>query len=301
MKATDEELIESYNRLNSIWKVAEEFGMCGQSVHQRLKRLNIVFNNRPITDEEREKIKKAYKTPWKCGESPIPSLALSMGRSYHLIVREAGKMGLTVQTRKATKKLKEKMAESTRNTWKNQPHPKGMLGKTHSSEYSQEFGRRSSAWWKEATDEMKYLRKKKLVTSLRESGAFERSRGSWKAGWRSIGKVEKFYRSSWEANYARYLEFLKKQGEIKDWDHEPKTFWFDQIRRGAVSYLPDFKVTRNDGSHYWVEVKGWMDDRSKTKIKRFKKYYPEEELVLIERDWFKKNSKKLRIVCRPWE
>ena len=26
----------------------------------------------------------------------------------------------------------------------------------------------------------------------------------------------------------------------------------------------------------WIEVKGYLDDKSKLKIKRFKKYYPEE-------------------------
>lgn len=300
-KATDSQLIESYKRLKSIWKVAEEFGMCGQAVHARLKKLNIKLNNRPINNEEREKILEAYKTPWKAGESPIPSLAMSMGRSYHLIVREARKMGLTVKTRQASKNLKVKMGEVAKNRWKTQPHPKGMLGKTHTPEYSQECGRRATAWWKEATEEMKYLRKKRTVQSNRAAGTFDRPHGSWKAGWRSIGKQEKYYRSRWEANYARYLEFLKKQGEIEDWDHEPQTFWFDKIRRGAVSYLPDFKVTRKDGTHYWVEVKGWMDDRSKTKINRFRKYFPEEELIVVEGDWFKANGPKLRGVCRPWE
>lgn len=85
------------------------------------------------------------------------------------------------------------------------------------------------------------------------------------------------------------MQFLKETCQIKEWEHEPKTFWFEEIRRGVRSYLPDFKVTKNDGKHYWVEVKGYMDSKSKTKIKRFKKYYPEEELHVLDSVWFIKN------------
>jgi hypothetical protein len=77
---------------------------------------------------------------------------------------------------------------------------------------------------------------------------------------------------------------LKEQKIILEWDYEPQTFWFDSIRRGTRSYLPDFKVYRPDGTHYWLEVKGYMDQKSKTKIKRFKKYYPQEELIIIDKE-----------------
>jgi formylmethanofuran dehydrogenase subunit A len=53
--------------------------------------------------------------------------------------------------------------------------------------------------------------------------------------------------------------------------------------------MPDFLVTKTDGTTYWVEVKGYMDAKSLTKIKRFKKYYPLETLVVVDADWFKTN------------
>lgn len=115
-----------------------------------------------------------------------------------------------------------------------------------------------------------------------------------KAGWREIGGKRCYFRSKWEANYARYLEFLKHQKQILDWEHEPKTFWFDDIRRGVCSYLPDFKVIENDHKQNWIEVKGYMDARSLTKIKRFRKYYPDEILRIIDGKWFKANNKKLK-------
>ena len=89
-------------------------------------------------------------------------------------------------------------------------------------------------------------------------------------------------RSSWEANIAAWFQFLKCMGQIKDWEFEPETFWFEKIKRGVRSYLPDFRITRNDDSIYYVEVKGWMDDKSRTKLKRMKKYYPHIELDLID-------------------
>jgi hypothetical protein len=103
-----------------------------------------------------------------------------------------------------------------------------------------------------------------------------------KAGWRTIGRKRIYARSAWEANVARYLELLKKQKEIKDWRHEPTTFWFEKIKRGVRSYLPDFEVTELDGSIYYLEVKGYMDPRSKTKLKRMDKYYPQVRLELMD-------------------
>jgi len=117
-----------------------------------------------------------------------------------------------------------------------------------------------------------------------------KTKSRYKQGWEEIGGKRNFYRSSWEVKYARHLQNLKSYKEIKDWLHEPQTFWFDGIRRGVVSYLPDFKVFRNDGTHYWVEVKGFMDAKSATKIKRFKKYFPNETLIVIDNIWFNLNK-----------
>lgn len=111
-----------------------------------------------------------------------------------------------------------------------------------------------------------------------------------KQGWREVGGRRIFFRSTWEANYGRYLEFLKTHKEISSWEHEPDTFWFDDIKRGVRSYLPDFSVTNKNSQLEYHEVKGYMDSRSKTKIKRMRIYYPDIKLVIIDSTWFKKNS-----------
>lgn len=122
-----------------------------------------------------------------------------------------------------------------------------------------------------------------------------------KAGWKEINGEKYYFRSKWESNYAHYLEFLRLHKQIVCWEHEPKTFWFEAIKRGVRSYLPDFKITENDGTSKWFEVKGYYDPKSRTKIARFNKYYPEETLRLIDERWFKKNARMLSKLVKGWE
>jgi len=81
-------------------------------------------------------------------------------------------------------------------------------------------------------------------------------------------------RSNWEANTARIMNLYKIKFEF-----EPKVFYFP-IKRGTKSYTPDFFLS---STGEWMEIKGYLDDKSKLKIKRFKKYYPEEfdKLVFV--------------------
>jgi len=120
-------------------------------------------------------------------------------------------------------------------------------------------------------------------------------------GWKTIGGRKIYFRSNWEVKFAKYLQWLKEQNQIKEWEHEPETFWFEKIKRGVRSYMPDFKVTRLDDTHYWVEVKGYMDKKSHTKIKRFGLYYPKEQLVIVNEEWFKNNLKGVTIAAGACE
>lgn len=121
-----------------------------------------------------------------------------------------------------------------------------------------------------------------------------------KAEWRIIGGQRAFFRSKWEANYARYLEWLKARGEIDSWEHEPTTFWFKGVRRGTVSYLPDFRVIER-GAEIYHEVKGWMDGKSKTKIKRMAKYHPDVRLLVIDAKAYRSIAKTMAALIPDWE
>lgn len=123
--------------------------------------------------------------------------------------------------------------------------------------------------------------------------------GSWKASWQEVGGKRFYARSSWEANYARYLQMLKEAGQIEDWEHEPETFWFLEIKRGSRSYLPDFRVKSSAGIAYH-EVKGWMDSRSKTKLKRMAKYHPTVKIELIDPKRYRALARTARSVVKGW-
>ena len=104
-----------------------------------------------------------------------------------------------------------------------------------------------------------------------------------------------YFRSAWEANIARYYNFIGVK-----WEFEPKTFIFNNVTRGSVSYTPDFYLPEEDK---WIEVKGWMDGKSKTKLKRFKNQYPEEykKLILITEKEYKEIKKKISPFIKEWE
>ncbi len=89
------------------------------------------------------------------------------------------------------------------------------------------------------------------------------------------------FRSKWERNIAVWLEWRKLKGEIKAWEFEPKIFKIAGTDdRKVKSYLPDFKVLKNDDTVEWVEVKGRKDAASIIKIKKFREQYNETLKVI---------------------
>lgn len=301
-KASDEQIVSAYAELNNVWRVAEMFNMCGQSVQERLAKLGIQRNNIPFSDTEWTIVKEKYNEYLLQGR--LQELADSLGRTKQFLCRQAGKLGLTDLKRK--KSLLANFVPSIKpGHWDTHPHPKGMLGKNHSIETLDRLSiinKANQAKISADPDKRADINKRTLMTRFSKGKySHPRPETTWKAAWREIGGKRKYFRSRWEANYARYLEFLKVHGEIKEWEHESEVFWFEGIKRGCMSYLPDFKVTNNDDSTYFVEVKGWMDDRSKTKINRMRIYHPNVKLLLIQGKWFKDNGRKLKGLIQEWE
>jgi len=110
------------------------------------------------------------------------------------------------------------------------------------------------------------------------------------------------FRSGWEANFARYLNFLIKQKIIYKWEFEPDVFWFNAIKRGVRSYLPDFKIwDKQDSEPRYIEVKGFMDSKSRTKIRRMAKYYPKIRLDVVGKKEYTELKNKLGAVIPNWE
>jgi len=111
----------------------------------------------------------------------------------------------------------------------------------------------------------------------------------------------RFFRSGWEANIARYLNYLIEAGSVKKWFYESKRFVFTTINTGVRSYLPDFCVVYPNGLTEWWEVKGYMTQKGQTAINRFKKYYPKERLILVDREKYKRIEKAFSIFIPEWE
>lgn len=110
-----------------------------------------------------------------------------------------------------------------------------------------------------------------------------------------------YVRSSWEANYARYLNFLMQRGEVLEWSYEPCTFEFEGIQRGCRFYTPDFLIKWKDGKEEYHELKGYMDAKSATKLKRMKKYHPKVPLVLIDKHAYRKLADLFSRIIPNWE
>ena len=184
---------------------------------------------------------------------------------------------------------------------KEKGHP--MKGKKHSPETLRKVSEAAKASWASKSEAERAEWTLKMMKAKAKSGNARegRQKASWANGWREIGGKKNYYRSRWEANYARYLEWLKSRGEIADWAYEPETFWFEAIKRGVRSYKPDFRVWESDGSSKLHEVKGWMDARSKTTLKRMAKYHPQEEIVLIKEAQYKAIRLQVMHLIDGWE
>lgn len=252
------------------------------------------------TEAEISTLRETYA----CSPLKLDALAKTLGRDKANICRKARSLGLTNQRRSKTIARKPKQATffvvpefraavtsfRIKEHIKTSGHARGMLGKKHTAETLARVAQASRAQWanpnsKQNSAANAQRRSDEMVRNIKAGkmrSGYTRGKGGKRA---DIG--DRYFRSSWEANYARLLNFRMKHGDVVAWDFECQTFEFVGIKRGSRLYVPDFKVTFADGRHEWHEVKGWMDARSKTKLRRMAKYHPNEKVVVIGADSFK--------------
>ena len=254
----------------------------------RMKASRLRLKARGISDAWKEK-QQSHSKLMTGRKRPDQSLVM---KSLH----KEGKLKKTDEQKTAIgTRMKKYIAENG--------HPRGALGMIHSEETRAKISQKSSEHWVSLSDDEKQEFAVKVAKGRYASGNYaqERPNASWKAAWHEIGGIRKYYRSKWESNYAYYLQWLKENGEILDWKHEPKVFWFEGVKRGTVSYLPDFLVIEKNGKEAYHEVKGWMDDRSKTKIRRMGKYHPEVTLIVIDKKAYAALRKTVSKIVPGWE
>jgi len=285
MKWTNEQiqfLTENYPKYGKVW-CCEVMSLKESQIRTKASTLKLQARGVSIAWQEKQK-QHSKKMTGKI--RPEHSVFMKNFRVTNLcVMTEDGKKSLS-------EKVKARFVEKG--------HPKGALGMKHTEATKKILSEKSKQMWQSMSEEqLDAYSKRASINGSKQT--MNRANASWKAAWREIGGYKKYYRSRWEANYARYLEWMRTQGLIAGWLHEPDTFWFKGIKRGCMSYLPDFKVKEIDGTETYHEVKGWMDDRSKTKIKRMAKYHPNVTLVLVDTKEYKALEKQYQNTIEGWE
>ena len=171
-----------------------------------------------------------------------------------------------------------------------------MLGKHHSKETCEKLSVSHIELFSNMSKEEKHRRAMKAVKTKIENGVIGTTNNAYsrcKGGIRQ--DLNQYFRSSWEANIARILNHLNIE-----WKYEYKRFNFSKEKEGILSYQPDFYLPKYNK---WIEVKGWMDEKSKIRLELFKKYYPTESLnlILINEEIYLLLNKQYSKIVENWE
>jgi len=293
-----DKIIELYSKLKSVWKVGENLGYSGQFIHKYLKDKGInTSKNVEFTSEQEKELIQLYNS-FNYGDGKIDDFCIKHKKTRANVSRKARKLGLTSRNRKGSLENNNKLSMRAKDWHLINEHPRGMMGKTHTEENKKVFSINSKKMWGNKDSYLNSQEYRQILSdraSKMQNDNVMRSRYSrGKQGTYNINGKNIFFRSLWEANYAIYLDFLVKNKDIVKWEFEVDTFWFDKIKRGVRSYKPDFKVYENNGQICYHEVKGWMDDKSKTKLNRMKIYHKEIKINLIEQKQYKEIIGKLK-------
>lgn len=178
-----------------------------------------------------------------------------------------------------------------RYTKENGPPRKGVKA---SEETRKRYSERQMALWRDPDyreKQMVALNKVLKSEEWRESCRGREPRGS---GYGKQGIREDLghnARSTWEANYARYLKHIGVQYEF-----EPEKFivTIDGVRS---SYTPDFRL--EDGTY--VEVKGYWFPVQKQKYEAFVEQHPDLQLRLVMSSDYKDLQSKYADIIPQWE
>lgn len=277
------------------------------AVRNKCCELGLIKKVEPWTATEIQMLKDFYIKAGETAPINMHKLEEVFSRDKTNICRKARELGLpTSQHRKQTDETKIKYSENSKRMIRENGHPRGMKGKTHTQEFKEAASKRVTKEWQDPnstfnSDDFRQRKSDYMTAAQAKNPLLRKGYSRGKQGKRKdIDNM--YFRSSWEANYARYLNWLMANGNLYKWEYEPDTFWFESIKRGIRSYLPDFKLwDTKESVPYYVEIKGWMDDKSRTKLKRMAKYYPKVKVNVIERPEYKEIEKAVSGFIDGWE
>lgn len=117
-----------------------------------------------------------------------------------------------------------------------------------------------------------------------------------KAGYRP--DLRRSFRSSLEADCARYLDALLRRGWIRAWRYEATMLTFT-VRGKRVGYLLDFEVEHADGRMQVIETKGKLDPRSRMKLRLARE--AGHDVLLMRRSTLEALRRRDQVSSRYWE
>lgn len=314
-------ITENFQKI-TIKEMAEQLGRTVGAVRNRRLYIGVSGTWKfTWTPEREQRVKDAYEARTYRESLNQKELAKQLGCTLISLQRKANELGVvgkwtslrdengrfpSEQPKYATAEERRQAAsERMRQVWKERPHPRGALGMKHTPEAKAIMAEAARRYLENATPEELYEKgRKAAMTKIKRYGTagpvnvenpYSRTKGGKRADLDDM-----YFRSAWEANVARYLNWLKENKDIQGWEYEADTFIFEGYTRGAMTYRPDFKVTEKDGRIVYYEVKGWMDGPSKTRLKRMAKHYPDVEIIVIGEPEYKA-LKKWASLIPNWE
>jgi len=213
------------------------------------------------TFEQNKKLSKTLKQKYKNGWNPNTPDVIKKFIERTKKMNESGELKRKVEAT-CLKKYGDVHFMKT-------PFYKQMFSEMFSNrKYSQETRNKMSI------SAQKRLRTKKESLYTSANGGFRKDLGM-------------YFRSGWEANYARLLKF-----QNKIWEYEPISF---NLKING-SYTPDFKV----GDDFF-EIKGKVEKSFEKKLKEFKEIYPHINLYIIYEKEYRQLSRMYKKTILNWE
>jgi len=112
-RVSDEDVVAAYVHTGSVWKAAKRLGLAGQSVHERLRRLNFALAHEKWTSQQlREAVSLA-----RHGET-LSEIAARINRTYAAVALKLSRLGV----------------RSRRNDWRRKPKRGGLMTKAKVAE-----------------------------------------------------------------------------------------------------------------------------------------------------------------------
>jgi len=295
-KEQEEFVIENGGKM-SIKELMVALNKTDGAIRNKKSSLGIKNNKFPLyTQEEKDIIREWYISHIESEEGGIriDNLALKINRPKTSICMIAREMGLT-KYGNFSKEERSNRAQKMSSMVKIYKSSK-FSGKHHTIKSKRQISLKQIARFENMSNEDKKSYIDKIRMTKRTKSLFSSTENSYsrcRGGYRE--DLNRYFRSSWEANVARYLNFL----HIK-WEYEPKRFHFTEIESGVLSYMPDFYLPELD---IWIEVKGWLDENSKKRFEYFEKYYPKEDkkLMIIDSKKYYEMVKDFKYIILNWE